>query len=63
MNLNTTDTDGCRARSRSSTSPTEERYNAKTLLNAESSQKNTDRSLLKPQIGADDTEKTSDDSE
>jgi hypothetical protein len=35
MNLNTTDTDGCRARSRSSTSPTDERYNAEILLNAD----------------------------
>jgi hypothetical protein len=57
------DRDGCKARSRSSTSPTDERYNAETLLNADHLRKNTNRSLLKPQIGAYDAEKTPDDSD
>ena len=44
--------DGCRARSQSSTSPTDERYNAETLLNADHLRK-TQRFLLKTQIGTD----------
>jgi len=42
----------CRSRSQSSTSPTDERYNVETLLNADHLRK-THRSLLKTQIGAD----------
>ena len=75
MNLNTTDTDGCRARSRSSTSPTDERYNAK-IDSMQITSKSTDGSppikarmganscsLPEMQIGAKNTEKTPDDSD
>jgi hypothetical protein len=65
MNLNTTDTDGCRARSRSSMSPTDERYNAEIDSHAYHL-KNTDGFLPEMQRGTnttDDSDKTPNDSE
>lgn len=62
--LNTSGSDGCRARSRSSTSPTEERYNAEIDSHADHL-KSTDGSLPEMQIGANntDSDKTPDDPE
>ena len=75
IDLNTSGSDGCRARSRSSTSPTDERYNAK-IDSMQITSKSTDGSppikarmganscsLPEMQIGAKNTEKTPDDSD
>ena len=75
INLNTSGSDGCRTRSRSSKSPTDERYNAETHLNADYLKSTDGSPLIKAwmgtnscslpemQIGTNNTEKTPDDSD